>query len=249
MFFASQTKPEQDHIVAALIFELSKCVTPRVREAVLSRLVHIDAFLAQSVAEGLGFLGQIVPASAPIPAKDLPPSPMLSILAKAKPTLKGRKIGCLVSDGCDDELVARLKTAVEAAGARLQIVASTIYGVTTASGAQLPADHKIDGGPSVLFDAVAILPSVEGGAQLAMEAAAVNFLRDAYGHLKVIAYLPSAAPLFTKGGITDAGPDDDAGLIGLADASVEDFVAAACAGRIWAREPLVRPPPKPLIAA
>jgi catalase len=249
LFFASQTKPEQDHIVAALVFELSKCVTPRVREAVLSRLVHIDDFLAQSVAEGLGFPGKIVPAPAPIAAKDMEPSPMLSILAKAAPTLQGRKIGCLVSDGCDDKLVAKLKAAVEAAGAKLQIIAPTIYGVTTASGAQLPADHKIDGGPSVLFDAVAILPSDDGGAQLAMEAAAVNFLRDAYGHLKVIAYLPSAGPLFAKGGVTEVGPDDDAGLIDLSAASLDDFITAASAGRIWAREPLVRPPPKPLVAA
>ncbi|WP_395445954.1 hypothetical protein [Caulobacter sp. UC70_42] len=177
------------------------------------------------------------------------PSPMLSLLAKAAPTLEGRKIGALVSDGCDDKLVAKLKAAVEAAGAKLQIVGPTIYGVTTASGALLPVDHKIDGGPSVLFDAVAILPSDDGGEQLAIEAAAVNFLRDAYGHLKVIAYLPSAAPLFAAGGVVDVGPDDDAGLIALPDASLDDFIAAASAGRIWAREPLVRPPPKPLVAA
>jgi len=249
LFFASQTKPEQDHIVAALVFELSKCVTPRIREAVLSRLIHIDEFLAQSVAEGLGFPGKIAPAPAPIPAKDMDASPMLSLLAKAAPTLEGRKIGALVSDGCDDKLVARLKAAVEAAGAKLQIIGPTIYGVTTAGGALLPVDHKIDGGPSVLFDAVAILPSEDGGEQLAIEAAAVNFLRDAYGHLKVIAYLPSASPLFAAGGIVDVGPDDDAGLIALPDARVEDFIAAASAGRIWAREPLVRPPPKPLVAA
>jgi catalase len=248
LFFASQTKPEQDHIVAALVFELSKCVTPRVREAVLSRLIHIDEFLAQSVAEGLGFTGKIVPAAAPILAKDMTPSPMLSLLAKAQPTLEGRKVGALVSDGADDKLLAKLKTAVEAAGARLQIIAPTIYGVTTAGGDLLPADHRIDGGPSVLFDAVAILPSDEGGAQLALEAAAVNFLRDAYGHLKVIAYLPSAGPLFAKGGITEVGPDDDEGLIDLEASSVDDFVATASTGRVWAREPLVRPPPKPLVA-
>ena len=41
----------------------------------------------------------------------------------------------------------------------------------------------------MLFDAVAIIPSREGGAKLATQAEAVNFLRDAFGHLKVIAYL------------------------------------------------------------
>ena len=53
MFFASQTVPEQNHIVSALVFELSKCLVPRVREAVLSRLVNIDQTLALRVATGL----------------------------------------------------------------------------------------------------------------------------------------------------------------------------------------------------
>src|SRR6202012_1755396 len=62
MFFASQTEPEQNHIVAALVFELSKCLIPRVREAVLSRLVNIDATLAAKVAAGLGVPSAIEPA-------------------------------------------------------------------------------------------------------------------------------------------------------------------------------------------
>ena len=133
------------------------------------------------------------------------------------------------------------------AGGRVEIIAPTIYGVTTAEGDVLEADHTVDGGPSVLFDAVAILPSDEGGAKLALKAAAVNFLRDAFGHLKVIGYLPSAAPLFVKGGVNDAAPDTDAGLIAFPAASIDDFVTAAAAGRIWAREPMVRPMPQDVI--
>jgi catalase len=240
MFFASQTVPEQNHIVSALVFELSKCVVPRVREAVLSRLVNIDRTLALRVATGLGLKSEIVPADAPIPAKPMDPSPMLSIIAKAKPTLQGRKIGCLVSDGCDGDVVARLKAAALAAGAKFEVVAPTVYGVTTAAGDLLAADHKVEGAPSVLFDAVAIVPSAEGGAKLGLQAEAVNFLRDAYGHLKVIGYLPTAAPLFVKGGISDRNPDNDVGLISLANGTIDDFIATASAGRIWAREPTVR---------
>jgi catalase len=240
MFFASQTVPEQNHIVAALVFELSKCLLPRVREAVLSRLVNIDQTLALRVATGLGLKSEIIPADAPIRAKDMEPSPMLSIIAKAIPTLEGRKIGCLVSDGCDGDLVAALKAAALTAGAKFEVIAPTVYGVTTATGELLPADHKVEGGPSVLFDAVAIVPSAEGGAKLGLQAEAVNFLRDAYGHLKVIAYLPTAAPLFVKGGISDRNPDNDVGLISLATKTVDDFIATASTGRIWAREPTVR---------
>jgi catalase len=247
MFFASQTEPEQNHIVSALVFELSKCLVPRVREAVLSRLINIHPILAAKVAAGLGFPSEITPAPATVAAADMPPSPMLSLLAKAKATFEGRKLGVLVSDGCDGELIAALKTAVTAAGGKVEIIAPTIYGVATAAGERLAADHKIDGGPSVLFDAVAILPSEAGGAKLALEAAAVNFVRDAFGHLKVIGYLPTAAPLFVKGGVNDAAPDTDAGLIAFPASSVADFVAAISAGRIWAREPMVRPMPQDLI--
>ena len=54
----------------------------------------------------------------------------------------------------------------------------------------------------------------------------VNFLRDAFGHLKVIAYTPAAAPLLVKAGMPEANPDNDAGMISLEASSAEDFVAA-----------------------
>jgi catalase len=90
---------------------------------------------------------------------------------------------------------------------------------------------------------VALLPSADGGEKLARDSAAVNFVRDAFAHLKVIAYLPTAAPLFMKGGLADLDPDQDEGLIPLAALGVSHFIAAAAAGRIWAREPTVRPVP------
>ena len=236
LFFISQTPPEQDHIIAALIFELSKCLLPRVRTAVLSRIANIDDTLAARIAAGLGLTEPVAPIQTAAPVKAMDPSPMLSILAKAVPTLQGRKVGALVSDGTNGGLVAELKAALAAAGAALELVAPTIGGVVTAEGDLLPADHKIDGGPSVLFDAVAVLPSAEGGAQLALEAAAVNFVRDAFGHLKVIAYVPAASPLLVKGGLSDATPDTDPGLIALPAASLDDFIRAASGGRVWARE-------------
>lgn len=239
LFYLSQTEPEQNHIVAALIFELSKCMVPRVRETVLSRLIHIDENLAARVATGLG-VSEFDVSDVAVEAEDMKPSPALSILAKAIPTLQGRKVGCLVSDGTDDKLLEDLRKAVQAAGATFEVVAPRIGGITTAAGKLIAADHKIEGGPSVLFDAVAIIPSREGGATLATQAEAVNFLRDAFGHLKVIAYTPTTAPLLVKAGMPEATPDTDAGLIALGQSTPADFVKAASAGRIWAREPFVR---------
>jgi len=79
LFFISQTEPEQNHIVSALVFELSKCLVPRVREAVLSRLIHIDESLAMRVAAGLG-VAEINPAERAVEPQDMEPSPALSIL-------------------------------------------------------------------------------------------------------------------------------------------------------------------------
>jgi catalase len=42
MFFLSQTEAEKNHIVSALVFELSKVETPAVRERVVSQLLHVD---------------------------------------------------------------------------------------------------------------------------------------------------------------------------------------------------------------
>ncbi len=242
LFFASQTPPEQNHIVSALVFELSKCIVPRVRLAMLSRLANIDRTLAARVAAGLGLREEVEAADAPIPARDMDPSPALSMLAKARPTLEGRKIGCLVSDGSDGDLVEALRSKAAAAGAKVQIVAPKAGGVVTAQGDLLAADHTVEGGPSVLFDAVVVAPSIESGARLAMQAAAVDFLRDAWGHLKVIGYADPAAPMMVKAGI-DAEPDTDAGLVRLDPSSLEAFVARASEGRIWAREPWIRPVP------
>jgi len=239
LFYLSQTEPEQNHIVSALVFELSKCLVPRVREAVLSRLIHIDESLAMRVAAGLG-IAEIIPAELPVEPQEMKPSPALSILAKALPILQGRKIGCLVTDGTDAALLNGLRKAAEAAGATFEIVAPRIGGVVTADGKTVRADHKVEGGPSVLFDAVAIIPSREGGATLATQAEAVNFLRDAFGHLKVIGYTPEAAPLLVKAGMPEANPDNDAGMVDLAAMAPGDFIKTAAAGRIWDREPYVR---------
>ena len=84
-FFVSQTEPEQNHIVAALTFELSKVETEAVRLRMLGRLANIDADPGERVAAGLGYR-EADRAGRP-PAKptrtDLKPSPALSILAKA----------------------------------------------------------------------------------------------------------------------------------------------------------------------
>ncbi|HUS63575.1 MAG TPA: catalase [Kofleriaceae bacterium] len=238
LFWRSQTEPEQNHIVGAYVFELSKVETPAIRERVVSHLVNVDAGLASRVAAGLGL--KAVPAAAPaaVPPRDMPPSPALSIVAKLPATLKGRAVGCLVTDGSDGAVVSALRDVLTAEGAKLKIVAPKITGVTLASGDLLPADLAIPGGPSVLFDAVVLAPSADGATLLMGESAAIDFVRDAFAHLKVIGHVPGAALLLDAAGVDPAA---DAGMVSiLGPAGAGAFVKQARTLRIWDREPNVR---------
>jgi catalase len=241
LFYRSQTEIEQNHIAAALIFELSKVQTPAIRERVVSRLLNVDDDLATRVANGLG-LSDVAAAPAAVEPVDMEPSPALSILANAEPTLEGRCIGLLVSDGANAALVNGVRKAAEAAGAKVKIVAETIAGAKLSDGKLLPADQRVEGGPSTLFDAVAILASDDGAERLAGMGAAQDFVRDAFGHLKFIGYTPNCAALFQKAGLA---PDDlDEGCIALeSKGSPGDFIDAAMNLKLWTRESKVRPTP------
>ena len=233
-FFYSQTEPEQNHIVSAFIFELSKVETPTVRERMVGQLANVDTEIAQRVANGLGLQGKINPVATTVKAReDLKPSPALSILSKAKVTLQGRKIGCLVADGTDGKLVASLKLAASKAKADFAVVAPKVGGAETVDGSVLPADFQLAGGSSVLFDTVFIALSTDSANQLANEAAAIGWVHDAFAHCKVIGATREAKPLLDAAGII---PDE--GVIITTDPN--PFLAAAEKGRIWVREPKVR---------
>jgi catalase len=92
----------------------------------------------------------------------------------------------------------------------------------------------IDGGPSVLFDAVVLLGSEEGFTELAYEACAKDFVSDAFAHLKFIAYTEGALPLLAKAGVMD---DPDEGVMALdSSKSIDAFVVACRNLRLWSRE-------------
>ena len=236
-FFMSQTKPEQNHIVAAITFELSKVETASVRNRMLGQLANIDVTLSKRVADGLGHAGAIEAVKAAAPTRtDLKPSPALSILAKAEPTLKGRMIGCLVSDGIDPAFIKALAAATKSAGATMTIVAPKLGGVRGANSAMITADGQLAGTPSVLFDAVVLAVSEPGADRLAQDAAAVAFVADAYAHLKVIGHTPGAAKLLQRAGV----PGGD-GVIAINGDAIHPFLTAASKGRVWDREADVRP--------
>ena len=162
-FFVSQSEIERRHIIDAFVFELSKCDREAIRTRMVAGLRNVDEELAQAVAGGLGLPDMPAPLPpAREPVRDLPPSPALSILANGPESFAGRKIGVLVTDGADAAKLADLRSAAEAEGVTVELVAPTVGGIETSDGSRVPAGQKIDGGPSVLYDAVVVLVSQDG---------------------------------------------------------------------------------------
>ncbi|MBY5754599.1 catalase [Rhizobium leguminosarum bv. viciae] len=238
-FYVSQTPPEQRHIAAALIFELSKVETPVIRERMVSHLMNIDETLASKVGHALGFKSMPKPADAAMPTRqDLEPSPALSIIERGPKRFEGRKLGILVSDGTDAAIFKSLLAEITEQKAAFEVIAPKIGGVTLSDGNWIEAHQMIDGGPSVLYDAVALLPSAEGTGDLLKEATARDFVADAFVHCKFIGYVETALPLMQKAGIADSL---DEGVMALGAAKdVPAFIKALGKLRVWGREPSVK---------
>ena len=97
----------------------------------------------------------------------------------------------------------------------------------------------IDGGPSVLYDAVALLPAADAIDDLLQEATVRDFIANAFAHCKFIGHVSAAVPLFEKAGIEEV--DFDEGVVALASSKdVAGFVGKLGQLRVWSREPRVK---------
>jgi catalase len=119
-----------------------------------------------------------------------------------------------------------------AAGATVKLVAPKIGGAVLKNGAHLKADGQLAGTPSVFFDAVAVILSTEGAQALAHNAAAIDFVRDAFGHLKAIAIDAGGKALLEAAGISA----DDA----VVSARHADKFVRCAMSRQWSREAALR---------
>ena len=230
LFYRSQDAHEQAHIASAFVFELSKVgLLDQVPPRMVASLRNVDEDLAKRVATGLGIdlPAKAKAAKAPV---DMDPSDALSIHKNMKQTLEGRAVGILIADGTDADALDKMIAAIDKAKGKPVVVAPKVGGAKLSNGEQRKADGQLAGTPSQLFDAVAIIVSEEGCTALMRESAAVEFVMNAFGHLKAIGASEAAQPLLDKAGV---GHDD--GIVGIEGA----FVKAA-AMRYYHREPSVR---------
>ncbi|MEL0210911.1 MAG: catalase, partial [Novosphingobium sp.] len=227
LFYHSQTENEQAHIASALVFELSKVSLEHVRARVLSRLRNVDEMLAARVADGLAM---DLPEKAPAAREpvDMKPSDALSIQKQSKMTFEGRKVGILFAEGSDKATIDKLKAGVEAEGGSVFLVAPKVGGIPV-KGGTLKADGKLDGSPSVMFDAVASVLMPAEAEKLSKQGAAVQWFMDAYGHCKTIAHCNGTKVILEK-----AGVEPDEGVV------PNEKLLEVGPVRHFAREPKIR---------
>lgn len=234
-FYVSMTDYERRHIAGGFAFELGKCQA-YIRKRMLGHLQLIHEDLAEAVAEKLGMKGAADTIKPAVKPRDTKPSKPLSQYSVAPQSIKGKKVAVLASDGVGATFLSNLRRVVRGEGATVAIIAPHAGPIMDSTGEEVTPDDFLEGAPSALFDAVIIAPGSDDST-LMEKAAAVDWVRSAYAHLKVIGYTAEAATLLEKAGF---GADDEEGVIDVSGSHFEDFVEMAKQHRIWERESKVR---------
>jgi len=241
LFWRSQAPHEQNHIVGAFRFELSKVQTNAVRNRVVAQLRNVAEELAERVAGGLGL--PALPEALPIlvePSKpEVTESRALSLLARPGTTgIATRRVAVLVGEGSDVPAAHEIVDQLQSVGAVPRIVSSRLGRISHAEGEDLEVESSVEISPAVLWDGV-IIP---GGTEELLEAApcgqVLEFLKDQYRHCKPILAFGQAVLLLQQAGIETK--DRDSGLLVFAREEISDGVNAFAdvlhKHRIFARE-------------
>ncbi len=147
LFYRSLTPVEQDHVVAAYTFELSKCYEQTIRERQLIALANIDADLGERVAQGLG-----LPAPKPTEeATDPEPSAALSQLGETWP-VTGRVVGLIIGADSSQAHIAAMLEAMQAAD-----VVSLVVAPAGGTYGSLTAQRTYANASSTEFDALVVI--------------------------------------------------------------------------------------------
>ncbi len=263
LFYNSQTEVEKNHIIKALRFELGKVETEAVRIRVIGLLSQVDKTLAEKVAKGLGAevpkslkkpinknIGADANPNKYEPTRILGATTSSNALSMLKnktlsETIETRMVAFLCADDVNNESVIHLKTALEAEGASVKIIAPHLGYIRTDEGDELKVDQSLLIAASVLFDAVYI-PSGAGISRLQGNPEVNEFITDAYKHCKVIGAEGEGTIVFesvhlpvskSQKNIHDGGiilnPENGNGNF------VASFIKAMGKHRFWEREELV----------
>lgn len=235
LFWNSQTPIEQQHIIGAFSFELSKVVRTYIRERVVDQLAHIDIQLAQGVADKLGITLSDEQRNA-VPPKDvngLKKDPSLSLYAVPGGTIKGRVVAILLNDKTRASDVLGIMQALKTKGVHAKLLYSRMGEVNADDGSVLPIAATFAGAPSLTVDAV-IVPCGDINSLL-NNGDAVYYLLEAYKHLKPIALAGEARQFKALLKVAAQGEEGIVEGDNVDDAFTTKLFELLAAHRVWSR--------------
>jgi catalase len=248
LFWNSQTRVEQRHIINAFRFELSKVQVPAIRRRMVAGLMNVASELAEAVAAGLGMTTMPEPLPLALTHEVRPEvstSPALSLLSRpGDGRIAARRVAILVGPGADGEGLRAFARALLDQGAVPRFIGERLGEVASATGDAIAVDGTLETMPSVLFDGM-VLAGADGRIPLAGHALAQEFVREQYRHCKTIMVFGAEASALESLGVPGAlpGGEADRGVLASADGSgaAEAFATALARHRHFERE--VEPPP------
>ncbi len=202
LFFNSQSKPEQQHIINAFSFELSKVNDSKIRERVLANLNQVDSEFASKIGDNLNLkpskdLDELTLQFArqnhpdyPLKVKksELDQSAALSMLVKeGEGSIETRKIAFLVEDGVSKSSIDKMKSALEKEGAEAVLISGKVGPLKFKEGSTQNIQHTYKTDPSVCYDGV-FTPSGDSIKKLKETPEYFHFIEEAYMHCKGLAF-------------------------------------------------------------
>lgn len=228
LFYRSLSKVEQEHLIDAGIFELSKCQFPHVRERIINNFMNVDQAMAQAIAAKVGVKATRAKGE---PAKPKL-SPALSQLSHPGRGLKGRMVAVLVADGFSSKDYEKLNSALKSEGAKACLVSSMMGPIKSAEGTSYDADKTFTNSGSVNFDAIFVPGGKASNKTLSQTADVVLFINEAFKHHKTIAYTADAKEILDQTDLAKSKSQEGV----LSSTEARPFVEAMKKHKHWNRD-------------
>lgn len=249
LFYQSQSEAEQNHIISAYSFELSKVNDVNIRKRELAILNQIDPQLAASVGMNLGIdppkeLDELTlqfarqnhpeyPIKSPKP--EVTQSKALSMAIKpGEGSIETRKVAFLVSDGVSKASIDKMKKALEDEGAEAVLISTNVGKVKFKEGGEAEIQHTYLTEASVCYDAF-YTPDGDHIQRLADEPDYLQMINEAFRHCKAISFTKSAEELIQLTLLKDK--ELDKGIVLESKNNLtKDFIHVMKGHRVWERE-------------
>ena len=247
LFWNSMSEPEKQHIIKAFQFEVGKLQSKETRQKVVDMFNNVAPELAIQIAKAVG---ANPPSEKPQPIKKTPQlkaSKALSMENTVK-SVKTRKIAVLAMDGFNGKEFFSVKAALEAQGAKVEVVSQVLGMIKSEDGKEVAVDKHHISASSVLYDAVYVPGGQQSVDALKKQGYVINFINQAFKHCKAIGATNEAISLIAETNIENVNMAEakskdvvsDKGVVtsqtGATSSFNDAFIAAIAQHRHWIRE-------------